>query len=226
MPGAPSSASTTRPESSAKAGSCAALAAAIALIAALARKVVPVSSGSSSPRSPAEIASTPCGASNSRISASLPGLWVAITSLPVICRCMRNSGDCNLLQVDEPRYALFRQRNQRQELAFGKRRLLRGALHLDDAAVAGHDEIGVGVGFRILGIVEIEHRRALIDTAGDRRDIVAQHLRLEHVARLHPADAVGQRHPGAGDGGGAGAAVGLDHVAIDRDLAFAERCEV
>ena len=66
----------------------AAFAAATALIAALARNVSPVSSGSPRPSSPAEIASTPCGASSSRISASLPGLWVAITRLPVIRRCM------------------------------------------------------------------------------------------------------------------------------------------
>ena len=60
--------------------------------------------------------------------------------------------------------------------------------------------------------------------------MIAQHLigilRLEHVARLHPGDAVGERHPGAGDRGRAGAAVGLDHVAIDGDLAFAERGEI
>src|SRR5689334_17822950 len=186
MPGAPSSASTTRPESSAKAGSCAAFAAAIALIAALARKVVPGSSGSSRPSSPADIASTPCGASSSRISASLPGLWVAMTSLPVICRCMRRSGHRDLLQTDQLRDALLGQSHQCKELGFGERRLLRGALHLDDAAVAGHDEIGVGLRFGILGIVEIEHRRALIDAAGDRRDIVTQDVRLDHVARLHP----------------------------------------
>ena len=65
-------------------------AAATALIRALAAKVSPVSSGSPRPSSPADTASTPCGASNSRISASLPGLWVAITSLPVIRRCMRH----------------------------------------------------------------------------------------------------------------------------------------
>ena len=35
-----------------------------------------------------------------------------------------------------------------------------------------------------------------------------------------------QRHPGAGNGGGAGAAVGLDDVAIERDLALAERFEI
>ena len=35
-----------------------------------------------------------------------------------------------------------------------------------------------------------------------------------------------QRDPGAGDRGGAGAAVGLDHVAVERDLALAERLQV
>ncbi len=45
----------------------------------------------------------------------------------------------------------------------------------------------------------------------------------QHLARLHPGDAVVQRDPGAGDRGGAGAAVGLDHVAVDRDLPLAER---
>src|SRR5215510_2264893 len=152
MPGAPSSASTARPESSAKAGSCAAFAAAIALIAALARKVVPVSLGSSRPRSPADTASTPWGASNSRISASLPGLWVAMTSLPVIWRCIVNSGHRDLLQLDQPRHALLRQRHQRQELGLGEWRLLGGALHLDDAAVTGHHKVGVGLGLRILGV--------------------------------------------------------------------------
>src|SRR5665213_2171873 len=58
IPGAPSSASTTNPESSAKAGSCAAFAAATALIIALARKVSPVSSGSPRQSSPADNAST------------------------------------------------------------------------------------------------------------------------------------------------------------------------
>ena len=83
-------------------------AAAIALIAALARKSSPVSSGSGRPSSPAETASTPCGASSSRISPSLPGLWVAITSRPVIraVHVRSDSGDRELLQFDQPRDAL------------------------------------------------------------------------------------------------------------------------
>ena len=82
MPGSPPSASTTSPESSAKAGSPEALAAASALIRALARKVMPLSSGSARPISPADVASMPYGARRSRISASLPGLCVAMTRRP------------------------------------------------------------------------------------------------------------------------------------------------
>jgi hypothetical protein len=35
-----------------------------------------------------------------------------------------------------------------------------------------------------------------------------------------------ERHVAAGDGGGAGAAIGLEHVAIDADLALAQRREI
>ena len=40
------------------------------------------------------------------------------------------------------------------------------------------------------------------------------------------ADALGQRDKAAGDGGGARAAIGLQHVAIDDDLAFAQRRKI
>jgi heat-inducible transcriptional repressor len=49
---------------------------------------------------------------------------------------------------------------------------------------------------------------------------------LQHVACHHPLDAMMQRHPAAGDRGGAGAAVGLEDIAIHRDLALAERGEI
>src|SRR6185369_11208287 len=48
----------------------------------------------------------------------------------------------------------------------------------------------------------------------------------QHLALLHPGDAVVERDPGAGDRGRARAAVGLQHVAVDGELALAERNEV
>ena len=52
--------------------------------------------------------------------------------------------------------------------------------------------------------------------------MVAQRIARHHLARLHPGDAVVQRDPGGRDRRGAGAAVGLDDVAVDGDLAFTQ----
>ena len=56
--------------------------------------------------------------------------------------------------------------------------------------------------------------------------MIAQHFAAQHVARLHPLQAVMQRDPSAGNGGGASAAISLDHVAVDGDLLLAERHKV
>ena len=45
---------------------------------------------------------------------------------------------------------------------------------------------------------------------------------VDHLPRLHPGKTVVERDPGAGDRGGAGAAVGLDDVAIERDRPLSE----
>src|SRR5258705_8836797 len=131
-----------------------------------------------------------------------------------------------LLQVDQFHHALLREREQVEELLLGERNFLGRALHLDDPSGAGHDEIGIGVGLGILGIVEVEHRRAVGDAAGNGGDMVAQRVGLEHVAGLHPGDAIVQRDPGAGNGRRARSAIGLDHVAIDRDLPLAQRGQI
>src|SRR6202050_2682270 len=111
-------------------------------------KLVPVSSGSSRPMSPADMASIRNGANNSRISASLPELCVAITTRPVsgrrrmdgvscssfICRPASESHHRHFLQIDELGYALPRQREERGELLFGKRNFFGGGLQLDNIA--------------------------------------------------------------------------------------------
>src|ERR1700736_3642728 len=50
------------------------------------------------------------------------------------------------LQIDQPRHAFARQRHQRQEFILRERRLFGRTLHLDDAAIAGHHKISVGIG--------------------------------------------------------------------------------
>src|SRR5215472_11398432 len=180
MPGAPPSAGTTRPESSAIAGSPLALAAAFAFNAAFASKLSPVSSGSAMPSAPAETVSIPKGAKSADISSTLPWLWLAMTSRsPVKGRAIASAeAECCALmpgQLGDTRPG------EPQHL--GEQRLVeRGALgrrlDLDDPARPGQHEVRIGFGLRILGIVEVEHRRPRDDPAGDRGNAVAQRQAL------------------------------------------------
>ena len=52
---------------------------------------------------------------------------------------------------------------------------------------AGEHEIGVGVGGGILGIIQIEHRLALIDSAGDGRDMILDRMARDQPGRGHEA---------------------------------------
>ena len=56
--------------------------------------------------------------------------------------------------------------------------------------------------------------------------MVAQNLLLDHLPRLHPGETIVERDPGSGNRCRAGAAVGLDDVAVDGDLPLAERSEI
>ena len=53
---------------------------------------------------------------------------------------------------------------------------LGGGLCFGDVAVFEQDEVRVGVGVRILIIVEIEDGGALVDAARNRRDLLAQRI--------------------------------------------------
>ncbi len=103
---------------------------------------------------------------------------------------------------------------------------LGGDLRLDDRAVGGEHEIAVAAGLAVLLIIEVEHRGAVVDSAADRRDLGADRVGLDRLGGEQFVDRDAQRDPGARDRRGAGAAVGLDDVAIDDDLALAERFQV
>ena len=72
-------------------------------------------------------------------------------------RAAHRLGHRNLLQADQFLDALARQRDSAKNWSSLNGAPLGGRLHLDDVAGAGHDEIGVGLGLRIFGVVEIEH---------------------------------------------------------------------
>src|SRR5579864_6364663 len=144
MPGAPPSAGTTRPESSASAGNPLASAAARAFSAALASKLSPISSGSGRPSAPAATTPIANGASNAAISTTLPWLWLAMTSRLASKRGGISSAEAERRTLPPGQ---FGNAGARQKQHLGEQRLVeRGALgrrlNLDDPAPAGQHEIG------------------------------------------------------------------------------------
>src|SRR3954469_15373594 len=71
------------------------------------------------------------------------------------------------LDLADPRDALFREVDELVENRARERVLLGGRLYFDQAAVPGHDDVHVGVGIRVLGVVEVEQRHAFDDADGD-----------------------------------------------------------
>src|ERR1700681_1268437 len=103
-------------------------------------------------------------ASNSRNSRSLPGLPVAMTSG---LRRASLRGACTELSGMQPGDTLCREVQQLIEFVAAKRVSFGGALDLDERAAAVHHHIHIRFRVRILRVVQIEHRRAAVDSYRD-----------------------------------------------------------
>src|SRR3546814_2244860 len=75
-------------------------------------------------------------------------------------------------------------------------------LHLDDLALVGQHEIAVGFGDRILVIIEVEHRRSLVDAARNRADLVRDRILDQRLCGEQLVDREPHRDPRARDRGG------------------------
>jgi hypothetical protein len=89
-----------------------------------------------------------------------------------------------------------------------------------------HDHVQVGVGGKIFLVVEIEHGIRAEHADRNRGDMAMNRVALELAGIEQLVNGIDQRHVGAGDRGGAGAAIGLDHIAVERDGALAQGFEV
>src|SRR5688572_24373787 len=158
------------PESSAIAGNPERRAALRALISAFSRKVLPVSGGASMPKSDWRARLQPRPDSNSENSRSLPGLPLASTTRMSTTSAASGSRAYLGLQLEQLRDALGREVEQRIELVAAERMAFGRALHLDEATTVVHDDVHVGLGAGVLGVVEIDDGHAVADANRDRRD--------------------------------------------------------
>ena len=108
------------------------------------------------------------------------------------------------------------------KLPVGEGAAFAGALQLNKFSPVVHDKIHVRLGTGILHVAEIQQGLVLHDARADggylRNDgIFGQKAVLHELVHGHD-----QRHIRAGDAGGAGAAVGGEHIAVQGDGAFAQ----
>ncbi|CAM2158368.1 hypothetical protein PT2222_40276 [Paraburkholderia tropica] len=206
------------------------------MASAFSTKVTCGSSASGTPSSPCVTSSMPAAPSSAANSRSLPALFEASTTRPdkalwaalgaaLAVSAMRDL-QRGLLLLDQRADAALREVEQRVEFVARERRAFGRALHFDHAARARHDDVHVGVALRVFGVVEVEHGHAFVDAHRDRRHVVGDRRALDAAGREQFRDGVVRRDERARDGGRAGAAVGLQHVAIEVDGACAERFEI
>ncbi len=112
------------------------------------------------------------------------------------------------------------------QLVAGVGRALRGGLSFDESARGGEDDVAVGLGLRVFLVVEVEKDLSVDDADGDGGDEFAHGGCGQGAGGDEFVEGQGKRGGSAGDGGGAGAAVGLEDVAIENDGALAEDAEV
>src|SRR6478735_7264969 len=188
----PLSASTASPESSATAGWPVAAATARALSSAFSWKLRPVSatsgtSGNSS--TPTRSTASPASARIRLSSTTLCALRVARTTVGRDATA-RSAREGRALERGQVGAAAGGEVEQRVEHLAVKRLGLGGALDLDEAAVAGHDDVHVGVGAHVLLVVQVEARLTVDDADRDRGNGAGQGL----GGRLDPALLLGERH--------------------------------
>ena len=226
-PGAPPSAATQKPELSESAGSPLARAAASALIRAFPAKSGASSGRRTKPSSAAETTPTPQrthelldlrdlapivardhqprprrqATSHSAQPASAASRWIANSASVPRLASARSSSSCASLN--------------------GARSAVPWISTIPPAPVS--TKLASASALEFLRVVEIEHRLAARDPAGHRRDLPDHRHTGQHVHPDQVTEGEVKRDPGPGDGGAPRAAIGVQHVAIERDRHLAHR---
>ena len=115
---------------------------------------------------------------------------------------------------------------QLAEQVAAERLPLGGALDLHEVAAGGADHVHVGLRGHVFLVTQVEPGLAVHDADADRGHRGQQRIALGPLAALEPRHRLGQRDIAAGHRRSAGAAVGLQHVAVDDDGVLAQRLVV
>lgn len=131
-----------------------------------------------------------------------------------------------LLQGLKSRDAAFGQADQLLQLLLVERRFFAGALDFHEPVFTGHDDIHVDVGSNIASVVQIQARQPIDDPHADCGDGIRQGVSVWRCAAEDGVDRIDQSDHPAGDGRGASASIGLEHIAVDGEGSFAEFVQI
>src|SRR5579875_413552 len=162
---------------------------------------------------------SPCGRGVCGEGNNNPLPWALATRLG-------RSTDGLLLQLQQPVDAVAGQVEKVVEPRSIERFTFGRSLNLDEQPTARLHHVEVDLGLAILSIFEIEPRLAIDDTGTDGRYRRAKRHSWE-LPRLHqPIQRETQGDVGAGNRGGAGTAVGPEHITIEQYRTFSELVEL
>jgi hypothetical protein len=122
--------------------------------------------------------------------------------------------------------ALFGEVEHLAQLGAGVGVVLGGGLGLDEAAVGEHDDVHVDGGAGVFFVGEVEQDVAVDDADRGGGDHLFERGCFEGAGFDELAESEGEGDAGSRDGGGAGATVGLEDVAVEDDGALAENLHV
>ncbi|MNH26968.1 hypothetical protein D3C79_870550 [compost metagenome] len=107
-----------------------------------------------------------------------------------------------------------------------ERLTLGGALHLDHAAIFHHHHVHIGFCGRIFHILQIAQCFAANDTDRNCGNHPFHRVGFQFTGGNQRIQRIGQRHTGTGDGSGTGAAIGLQHIAVQGDGELTELFQI
>jgi hypothetical protein len=99
-------------------------------------------------------------------------------------------------------------------------------LNFDKATRTGHDYIHVDLGVPIFGVIQIENDLIFEEADTDGGNGGAEGISGHAPSDLQAFDSSAQSEAGSGDGRGAGAAVGREHIAINPEATGSESGEI
>ena len=99
-------------------------------------------------------------------------------------------------------------------------------LHLNNAAIFGHHHVHVGFRCGIFDVLQIANGFAVNDTNGHRGNHPLHWVGFQLAGCHQFVQRIGQRHAGPGNRRRTGAAIGLQHIAVECDGEFTQRFQV